>query len=58
MSLGHFLLEQGMEVELKAEIGEVISLLDSEVARVRVRRLRLPYQLREGGHGVPVEASG
>ena len=33
MSLGHFLLDQGMEVELKAEIGEVISLLDSEVPK-------------------------
>ena len=33
MSLGHFLLEQGMEVELKAEIGEVISLLDREVPK-------------------------
>ena len=31
MSLGHFLLEDGMELELSAELGEVISSLDGAV---------------------------
>ena len=31
MSLGHLLLEEGVEMELKADMSEVISLLDSEV---------------------------
>ena len=31
MSLGHLLLEEGMELELKADIKDVIALIDSEV---------------------------
>ena len=31
MSLGHLLLEEGIELELKVEMKEVIALLDSEV---------------------------
>lgn len=31
MFLGHLLLEEGVEIELKADISDVIALLDSEV---------------------------
>ncbi len=33
MSFGHFLLEQGVEVELQADLKEVIDALDDEVPR-------------------------
>lgn len=47
MSLGYVLLEEGAEVDLQADMREVLSILDNEMPRFRLRKLWLPGMLSE-----------
>ena len=58
MSLGRLLLEEGLDIELKADIREVIELLDGENTQIRLRRLRVQDKLLNGCSEFQMEADG
>ena len=44
MSFAHFILEEGVELEMESEIGDVIVALDTDVPGLHLSGLRVPCE--------------